>query len=616
MLSTDQRSLFLEALYPPEGYAFDRGIGTTFTLDLLTLLMTPLALTLRDTSDAETVLADPVLFLESLQRFAERLTLFCQGGRISIPHQDSLLYRFLEPMVIEVQAPRAGVFHPKLWVLRYTAIGQPVLYRLLNLSRNLTFDKSWDLMVRLEGEVQDRAYGYSRNRPLGDFVAALPQLAVQPVASRVREDITLLEKELRRTDFQVPELFDQDSLEFFPAGIAGHMRGYAFDTLIRRALVVSPFLSDRILKQVASDSAENVLISRLESLAEISPQVLAQYPDCFVLDDADIDPEETATTVTTPDTDDSTPALSGLHAKLFILENGWDATWLQGSANATAAAFAAQNVEFMVALRGRRSKVGIDRVLGDDETGATLRALLRRYTLPEKPVAPREVGELDAEKLADAARCFLIRAGLELQVEGEYTLVLRYTPVDSVSLGKIDVYCWPISLAEQRAVPLLLTRATEIHFKDLSLEALTPFMAFRIEACAPGGRRHSLRFALKLPLAGLPEDRESRLVSAIISDREKFLRYLWLILADDSFGLPVWLQMTGSGTAEHAWQTSHDEMPLLESLVRTLSRSPQKIDRIAELVARLQSTTEGRAIFPAGFESLWEAIWHIRSKQP
>ena len=41
MLEPGQRRMFLETLRPPEGYLFDRAVGTTFTLDLMTLLAVP-----------------------------------------------------------------------------------------------------------------------------------------------------------------------------------------------------------------------------------------------------------------------------------------------------------------------------------------------------------------------------------------------------------------------------------------------------------------------------------------------------------------------------------------------------------------------------------------------
>ena len=98
MLPPHQRELLLAALRPPEGYRFDRGIGTTFSLDLYTLLIAPLSLAWMDVSNAESALLDPVLLLEGVQRYADRLTIFCQAGRIAIPRTTSHLFRFLEEL--------------------------------------------------------------------------------------------------------------------------------------------------------------------------------------------------------------------------------------------------------------------------------------------------------------------------------------------------------------------------------------------------------------------------------------------------------------------------------------------------------------------------------------
>ena len=45
MLEPRDRQLLFEALQPPNGFHFDQGIGTTYTLDLLALLTAPLAFT-------------------------------------------------------------------------------------------------------------------------------------------------------------------------------------------------------------------------------------------------------------------------------------------------------------------------------------------------------------------------------------------------------------------------------------------------------------------------------------------------------------------------------------------------------------------------------------------
>ena len=60
-----------------------------------------------------------------------------------------------------VSAPQGGVFHPKFWLLRYLPqdSGGPARYRLLVLSRNLTYDRSWDTMLRLDASLDAESTG-------------------------------------------------------------------------------------------------------------------------------------------------------------------------------------------------------------------------------------------------------------------------------------------------------------------------------------------------------------------------------------------------------------------------------------------------------------------------
>nr|MBC8509110.1 hypothetical protein [Chloroflexota bacterium] len=283
MLELDQRRLFLEALKPPAGYEFDRGIGTTFTLDLTALLITPLSLALLDHGDETESLADPLLLLESLRRFSDRITLFCQAGRISIPKKFNHLYHYLENQVVEVQAPIGGVFHPKVWVLRYLADDGKVLYRLLVMTRNLTFDKSWDLMVQMDGPLVDRKVAYSRNNPLGDFVQVLPELAIKSVPDHLKQAIQKIQGEVRRVDFQTPPYFHSE-YKFHPMGIPGYQRGFLFDRDYFRAMVISPFLQDESLSRIAKKGKNHVLISLTESLDSVNLATLSKYTQVFGLD--------------------------------------------------------------------------------------------------------------------------------------------------------------------------------------------------------------------------------------------------------------------------------------------------------------------------------------------
>jgi len=623
MLNPDQRELFLRALCPPDDYRFDRGIGTTFTLDLLTLLVVPLSLAWLEVADAAMALGDPVLLLKGLHHHADRLTVFCQAGRIAIPPPGNYLFSLLEDRIVQVQAPRGGVFHPKMWLLRYVTEKQddPPLYRLLNPSRNLTFDKSWDLMLRLEGHVAThRTRAYGRNNPLGDFVQQLPVLAVYDRdRQRVAEDIDLLQREVRRVEFKVPEPFNRDALAFYPSGIPGHYQGFSFDQHSSRVMVLSPFLSDSLLQQVTAHGGGHVLVSRVDSLAALQPETLARFEKHYVLDDNRCGSEQEEADASVEAGEEVAGARrepSGLHAKLFILESGWDATWLVGSANATNAAFNSKNVELMIGLRGRKSEIGIDKVLGDEEKAA-FRSLLKTYSPQDGDVTVKE-SERQAENLANRARTWLVVLEMRLRVRQQeadrFDLLLHCEHTDRARPeGVYRIKCWPVTLRPESGIALELAPAAKpLVFADLSLLALTPFVAFEIVA-QTGDAEHRLRFVLKLPLSGVPEERDAHLFSAIISDRVQFQRYLWLILAEGD-AMPQWMDWAGKGQGE-GWRMAagDQERPLLEALLHAFSRSPKKIGRIGKLIERLRCTPKGQGVLPDGFEALWDAVIQARS---
>ena len=188
MLPPNQRELYLSALRPPPGFQLDRAIATTYSLDLITLLSLPLSFALLDiTNDEGKLIRNPVALLHALRTYADRLTIFCHAGGIAVPAQRHPLYAHLEDAIIPVRKA-GGAFHPKIWVLRFTSAGEPVHYRFLCLSRNITGDPSWDTLLTLDGEVADRQRAFAKNHPLADFLHALPNLAGDPVGERHRRE--------------------------------------------------------------------------------------------------------------------------------------------------------------------------------------------------------------------------------------------------------------------------------------------------------------------------------------------------------------------------------------------------------------------------------------------
>jgi len=625
MLSPDDRRLFLEALKPPQGYHFDRGIGTTFTLNLITLLITPLSLSMLDQNNVEEMLKDPLILLEGLKRQAKNLTIFCQAGYIDIPPKDNVLYSYLEDMVVQVKAPNGGIFHPKIWLLRYAGDdGMAVIYRLLSLSRNLTFDRSWDLIVQLDGELAEhRSKGYSRNRPLGKFIEYLPEIATQPVNDRILKDINLISNEVRRVQFTAPQGFEGFP-EYYPSGIPGY-RSYKFSDTYSRIMIISPFLSNSILHKVAGKTRNNILISNTAEIDQLSPQAQNRFEKIFVFDEVtdSIEDSKQLSGITNFDVekedDINETSLNGLHAKLFVMEGGWDVTWLLGSANASIPAFRNRNVEFMLELKGKRSKFGIDKILGEEDNDFTLLSLLQPYQQSDHK-SESNPDKDEAERLANQVRKWLSDCEYQLKiqetVEFKYDVALIYSSSISSPEGDYAISCWPISLPNGYAQNINLDKVEKtLTFTNLALLALTPFIAFEINVKV-NKVIHAVRFALKLPISNVPKNRENAIVCSIINNRNQFLRYLRLLLSNNESSIIMkdwFINLGNPSSMQVAWEDL--DIPLLEDLLRTLSRSPdEKIDRIAEIVSQIKEVPDAEKIIPHEFDIIWGKIISARNE--
>ena len=284
MLRPESRSLMLENFRPPPGYQLNRAVGTTFTLDLMSLLTAPLAFTFFDWEDADgRPSTDPLALLQAVREHASRIHLFCQAGEIQLPPTNQPLLAYLEESVVPVRAPNAnGIFHPKVWVLRYVGDpDMPVRYRLLCMSRNLTFSRSWDTALVLDGVLKNRHLAIARNHPIGDFLQALPGMAVRAAAPEIQATLDMMQEEVRRVNFELPENFHE--LSFWPIGHRGE-GGWPFRQVENsRFLVMSPFLSTTFMRRLHKASRIEHLISRPEALAALPPAALKAVESCWAM---------------------------------------------------------------------------------------------------------------------------------------------------------------------------------------------------------------------------------------------------------------------------------------------------------------------------------------------
>ncbi|MEX0887111.1 MAG: phospholipase D family protein [Phycisphaeraceae bacterium] len=653
MLEPERRQLLRELLRPPAGFRFDRAIGTTYSLDLMALLTMPVAFTmfdgLRRDADAQ---ADPLAMLQAIREHAGRMHLFCQAGHAAVPRQHHPLLAHLEQAIVQVTpASEHGVFHPKLTALRFVGdmsdlpadhpdhehYEPAVRYRLLCGSRNLTFDRSWDTMLVLEGDVTNRRNALARNEPLSRFFAALPSLAVQPVGAAVREACEVVAHELGCVAFELPDGFEQ--MTFWPLGIDGSDM-WPFPERIDRLMVVSPFVSEGLLRRFTAAHPRQVLVSRPESMDELPAEITGIF-ESYCLHATAEEPTrvlEADDDASSADADDDGAVggieeLTGLHAKIYVTDRGGKTHIWTGSANATNAAFS-HNVEFLVELRGPRSRFGVDQLVrpnadsrADEAQKRALRFddLLEPYSPPAEP-APLDESARQAEQLAERARRQLARAGFELHVElaeaeaapdaEQYRLTLRCRSAAAQPWSPdVTVHARPLTLPRHALRPLDVTALDPTAvFEPISFRAITAFVVFEIEASL-GAARHRAAFVLNLPLLGAPADRHQRLLALLLENREQLLRYLLMLLAQDEQDLRGLTKVLDTlAAAQPTAGTGELGLPLLEPMLRALEADPARLDEIARLVEDLSRHEKGRALLPDGFAEMWRPIWEARQE--
>ena len=322
----------------------------------------PVAFTMFD-AGSDSGRSDILALLESLRRYAGKICILCHAGRIHIPEDYAHpLYSFLEGSVFQaLPLSEDGSFHPKVWALRYASQDGPVTYRFLCLSRNLTYDRSWDTALVFDGILKDRENAIAVNHPLGNFIASLPGFVSQGLPEDVQKRIDQVQREIRRVAFNLPQGFE--SAVFHPLGI-DTKKANPLSGRIDRMLVVSPFLAESCLNRLSSLGKDCALVSRLDSLQKISADCLRNFSEILCLkDNAISEPDESY--IANPGLDQNHNELEqaaiedkfdGLHAKLYVADAGSEGRIWTGSANATDAAFS-KNIEFLVELRGERKIV-------------------------------------------------------------------------------------------------------------------------------------------------------------------------------------------------------------------------------------------------------------------
>lgn len=591
MLAPDTRSVAMDVLRPPAGFRVDHAVLTTYSLDLDVLLALPLAVLAHSDRSVDELMEEPLLLLEALREAGQRIHVFVDESGIAIPHTNRALYSMLETSVHPVRSPNGGAFHPKVWVVRFVSDEEPPLLRVAVASRNLTFDRSWDVALVSEAAT-DQEQPHNASGDLAGLLEKLVGMSTQPLDAARRNIVRALGEDVAHRSFPAPDGFN-GSVRFHALGLEdGTGPLWGLEQTGNDILAIAPFLSASTLDHLASLSRPpRTLISRREALDALPPAKRDAWDTIQVLSESALDEPE----------DDQAARSSDLHAKLIALEHGHKVTWYVGSANLTHAAYTGSNVEMVAAITG--PKGGPDSGKGSGiarfvESGFP--KLCEAY-VPGEPTT-EDAAITEARERMETARARLLNEDLRVVCKPDED-AWSWTLEGAVALpAGISVSVWPVSVKEDDARQLELPLAWR-----LPMSRLTAFVAFRIEVDA---NIDDVRMALKLPATGMPEGRVSQVLRTLIDSPQRFLQFLRALLGGMD-EITDWAMGEGNGSWQGQGLDGMSNATLLEDLLRAASQDPQRLEPLQRLIEDLRTTAEGRDIVPDDLHELWQTIYSV-----
>lgn len=616
-LTPDTRALLTDSLHPPSGYRLDQAVGTTYSTNLTALLMIPVSFaftggTFGEVGDHTHEQRDPVAVLEAIRRYSDVTTVFCQAGAIHVPTSYPRLLPLIEDSLIEVNLASAGIFHPKIWALRFVDDTGSYRHRLVVLSRNLTFDRSWDTALVLDQTDHGAAgEGSIDAGPAAEFVRWLPSLALREMSPGRREAVRHLAETLDQVAFAPPAEFSAGRL--LPLRPDHVSSSDLFPTGVRRLLAISPFLDRTALRTLAGRTRDLTLVSRSETLDELGSSAVADWASYVLQDWTELDDETTTS-------DGFLESPVGLHAKTFIADLTYQrSVMVTGSANLTSAAWGdgsrpGNNVEFDVVLEGPTWSCGVEATLaGSSESddpairreAPGLRSVLAAYqpatagAMPDPAQDSSYIIERFHRSLAAAHPTLHIASPVDGVVEATLRVAI---PADAVGRSVV----WPITKVDPRR----LEPAVNWHVAETNV---TPYLAIET-TFGDGAARTTRRCVVTAELTGAIDlDRRREATFQILTSSSEVLRYLVYLLGDAQYGeLLAQLGGPGPSTGSFGAEPLGTDLALLDPLVRALGRNDDALQRIADLMDDLRTRPDGVALVPEGFDELWDLVWSVQ----
>lgn len=584
---------YTKLLTPPLGFETEFAVGTTYSLDLNSLIGVTMALGVSETMDDD-CLKNPIRMLNALTLSSQRIAVFCQTGQVFIPQDIIPVHGLLDSIVFEIKTNRRihHVFHPKVWIVKFKN-GISDLWRVIILSRNLTFDCSWDVAICLEGKTEKEED--MKNTPLLDFLKYLmKQCKDTTQQGQKKKMLGTMAKEIMEVKFSSGE--DKVDFDFHPVGISRGTGGsYSIDNsgLFNkwdRLIVMSPFLGgqgkktplERLLDMKSGKNLHDyrpILITRRSEVSKLSERVRKDF-DIYSLREEAFHSGEEHEDYTNLDGQD-------IHAKLFFRTYNSRSELFIGSMNASYNAFSGGNIEFMLKLSTTWGKLN---------TEMLSRALLESNDSPfellseEMPEYIPDPKEATLEELTGYLRRLEFAGKVKPTGDDFFDFEISASNVCEDVKGSLFPLLSP-NLGKDIT--------TQIIFSKMKKEQLCEFFLIKLD----GDIDTRLERIVRIPLTGMPGDRDAAIVKSVIRDEQDFISYVSLLMGDDYYDIVMELKRFKKYSADLS--DNNKLIPAMyEKMLKVAADKPSRLKDVEKLLEDLQDHPS----VPAGFHEVFYTI--------
>ena len=598
--SSRDRMNYGDALIPPVGYFLERAIGTTYSLDLETLTAISLSLGLSEDTDSE-LLNNPIGLLNALQKVSEKVTVFCEAGQIKLPHKHSELFLLLEKMIVPVKLPhdesigRYSAFHPKMWILEYANPDGEKKYRFVVMSRNMTFDHSWDIACSMEGE-RTRTINES-SEPLLHFLRFLKKQLDPELADydRQNEDLSYFISIITRISFVPDERFT--SYDIYPLGIGKEAYNIASDALFNEnfheLVIMSPFVTGSIISKFNEDwktltNTQRTLITRKSELSKIKDGKVSNF-NVYVMKDIIVEGES----VLSEGEEQKEEILSNsqdIHAKLFIRRKSSNVDLYLGSMNATYAAINS-NVELMLHLQTKQSVLSgekfLNEIMGDnrEDSHNPFELVDLKNTTEEPEQSTQDIVERIIKRICRLS----MHAVVIPSSDGKYNVKLN--------ADYDEIYDCNIQIRPLRVKNAYSALEKEIEFTNLERLDLSEFYVILVskDDCP-------LERVIMIPTEGIPEERDAEIIKSVIKNKRAFIEYVAFVLGDDY--IQTLLENKKAAEKYGEWKDREIVPAVYEKMLKASVSHPERIKEIQYIT----SVIEDDIIIPKEFTDMYKVF--------